>query len=246
MSRPQLADVRVRRAIAEAVDWKRINDTVYPRNRSVRRLRHLPAIVGRARRCRRTATIRPTRGACSAQAGWQPGADGVLHKGALALHLTIYATTGHQENEHSEVLIQSMLRAFGIDVVIRNYPGSLCSRRTVRSTPESTISNGRSRPTDPIRTTPATGTARSFRRTARTRRGSTIRSSTPRAAPRRAPSIPRPASGSTSARRSESASSSPPSSSAGRTNYTAMNADVKGYVPAAFVGDTWNAWEWSI
>ena len=29
MSRPLLADVRVRQAISEGVDWKRINDTIY-------------------------------------------------------------------------------------------------------------------------------------------------------------------------------------------------------------------------
>ena len=110
MSRPQLADVRVRRAIAEAVDWKRINDTVY---HGINRLAvsdifpeswaapHLPPYrydLGDAKRL-------------LADAGWRAGSDGMLHKGALAMHLTIYATTGHQENTESQVLIQSMLRA---------------------------------------------------------------------------------------------------------------------------------------
>ncbi len=40
------------------------------------------------------------------------------------MHLDIYATTGHQENTESQVLLQSMLRTVGIDVSIRNYPGS--------------------------------------------------------------------------------------------------------------------------
>ena len=48
----------------------------------------------------------------------------MLRRGAIPLRLTIYATTGHQENTQSQVLIQAMLRAVGIDVVIRNYPGS--------------------------------------------------------------------------------------------------------------------------
>ncbi len=48
MSRPQLADVRVRRAIAEAVDWKRLNDTDLSRHRPAGRLRHLSGVVGRA------------------------------------------------------------------------------------------------------------------------------------------------------------------------------------------------------
>ena len=59
-----------------------------------------------------------------AAAGWRPGPDGILRKGPLSMHLTIYATTGHQENTESQVLIQSMLREVGIDVAVRNYPGS--------------------------------------------------------------------------------------------------------------------------
>ena len=39
--------------------------------------------------------------------------------------LTLSATVGHQENEQSEVLMQSMLRAVGIDLAIRNYPANL-------------------------------------------------------------------------------------------------------------------------
>jgi ABC-type transport system substrate-binding protein len=31
-----------------------------------------------------------------------------------------------------------------------------------------------------------------------------------------------------------------------RMNYTAMNSDLKNYVPGAFIGDSWNAWEWRI
>jgi ABC-type transport system substrate-binding protein len=31
-----------------------------------------------------------------------------------------------------------------------------------------------------------------------------------------------------------------------QTNYTAMNHDLKHYVPAAFIGDSWNAWQWTI
>ena len=31
-----------------------------------------------------------------------------------------------------------------------------------------------------------------------------------------------------------------------RANVTAINADVRNYVPAAFIGDSWNAWQWNI
>jgi hypothetical protein len=31
-----------------------------------------------------------------------------------------------------------------------------------------------------------------------------------------------------------------------QTDYTAMNADLENYEPAAFIGDSWNAWQWRI
>jgi peptide/nickel transport system substrate-binding protein len=76
MSRPQLADVRVRRAIAEAIDWKRINDTVFhgfdrlavsdifPESWAAPSLPPYRYDVADARRL-------------LAQAGWRLGSDGV-------------------------------------------------------------------------------------------------------------------------------------------------------------------------
>ena len=245
VGRPQLADVRVRRAIAEAVDWRRINDTVF---HGIDRL----AVSDIFPQSWAAPALPPYRydpaGArrLLAQAGWQPGADGVLHKGALALRLTIYATTGHQENTDSQVLIQSMLRAAGIDVVIRNYPGSYLfamngplytgkydlewSIETNGPDPDNSGDwNGAFVPPrgantswldDPIVNATSSAAASTFDPAARKRlyqrEEERIRELVPAVF------------------------------FSWRTNYTAMNADVKGYVPAAFVGDSWNAWEWSI
>ena len=86
MSRPQLADVRVRRAIAEAVDWKRIEDTVFhgvdllavsdifPQSWAAPQLPQYAYDPDDAKRL-------------LAQAGWRPGSDGILRKGTLAMHL---------------------------------------------------------------------------------------------------------------------------------------------------------------
>jgi peptide/nickel transport system substrate-binding protein len=245
VARAQLADVRVRRAIAEAIDWKRINDTVF---HGIDRL----AVSDIFPQSWAAPALPPYRydpaGArrLLAQAGWQAGADGVLHNGPLALRLTIYATTGHQENTDSQVLIQSMLRAIGIDVVIRNYPGSYLfamngplytgkydlewSIETNGPDPDNSGDwNGAFIPPrgantswldDPIVNATSTAAASTFEPAVRKRlyqrEEERIRQLVPAVF------------------------------FSWRTNYTAMNADVKGYVPAAFVGDSWNSWEWSI
>jgi peptide/nickel transport system substrate-binding protein len=245
VSRPTLADLRVRRAIAEAIDWKRINDTVFhgfdqlaisdifPGSWAAPALppyRYDPADAKRL----------------LADAGWKVGPDGFLHKGPLAMHLTIYATTGHQENTESQVLIQSMLHAVGIDVAIRNYPGSYLfatdgplysgkydlewSIETNGPDPENSGDwNGAFIPpngantswlNDPIVNATSTAAAATFDQASRKalyqREEERIRQLVPAVF------------------------------FSWRTNYTAMNEDLKNYVPGAFIGDSWNAWQWSI
>ena len=245
VSRPQLADVRVRRAIAEAVDWKRINDTVF---HAIDRLAvsdifpqswAAPALPSY-----RYDPIDAKR--LLAQAGWTPASDGVLHKGALAMHLTIYATTGHQENTESQVLIQSMLRAVGIDLAVRNYPGSYLfamdgplytgkydlewSIETNGPDPDNSGDwNGAFIPPrgantswldDPIVNATSAAAAGTFdpaqRKRLYQREEERLRELVPAVF------------------------------FSWRMNYTAMNADVRNYIPAAFIGDSWNAWQWSI
>lgn len=245
MSRPELADVRVRRAISEAVDWRRIERSVfhsldhlavsdiYPDSWAAPRLPPYRYDPGDARRL-------------LAQAGWRMGTDGVLHKGSLAMHLTIYATTGHQENTQSQVLIQSMLRTVGIDVAIRNYPGSYLfamngplytgkydlewSIETNGPDPDNSGSwNAAFIPprgantswlNDPIVNETSSAAAATFdqakRATLYQREEERIRELVPAVF------------------------------FSWQTDYTAMNSDVRDYVPAAFIGDTWNAWQWRI
>lgn len=245
ISRPQLADVRVRRAIAEAVDWKRIEQKVF---HSLDRL----AVSDIFPESWAAPALSPYRydpadaKRLLAQAGWRLGPDGVLHKGALAMHVTIYATTGHQENSESQVLIQAMLRSVGIDVAVRNYPGSYLfamdgplytgkydlewSIETNGPDPENSGSwNGAFIPprgantswlNDPIVNETSAAAASTFdqaaRKTLYQREEERLRELVPAVF------------------------------FSWQTDYTAMNADVRNYIPAAFIGDTWNAWEWRI
>jgi peptide/nickel transport system substrate-binding protein len=245
VSRPQLADVRVRRALAEAVDWNRIERTVFhgldapavsdifPQSwaaPALPRYRYDPADAR----------------ALLARAGWRPARDGVLHKGPLAMHLTIYATTGHQENSESQVMIQSMLRDVGIDVSVRNYPASYLfamngplyggkydlewSIETNGPDPDNSGDwsgafippNGANTSwlNDPIVNRTSAAAASTFDARSRTalyqREEERIRELVPAVF------------------------------FSWQTNYTAMNHDLKHYVPAAFIGDSWNAWQWTI
>lgn len=245
LSRPLLRDIRVRRAISEAVDWKRINDTVY---HGINRLAisdifpeswaapSLPAYRYDPSDARRLL----------AQAGWTKRADGLLHDGDAAMHLTISATVGHQENEQSEVLIQSMLAPLGIDVQIRNYPGNLMFAQngplyTGKYDLEWSIDTNGADPDnagnwnaafippngantswldDPIVNATSAAAAATFdqakRKALYQREEERIRTLVPAVF------------------------------FTWEVGYTAMNDDVKNYVPAAFIGDTWNSWQWTI
>lgn len=245
LSRPLLRDVRVRQAIAEAVDWKRINDTVF---HAVDRL----AVSDIFPESWAAPTLPPYRydpanaKRLLAAAGWSPGPDGVLRKGSQTMHLAIYATTGHQENTESQVLIQSMLRAVGIDVAVRNYPGSYLfamdgplyagkydlewSIETNGPDPDNSGDwHGAFIPprgantswlNDPIVNATSAAAAATFDEAARKRlyqrEEERIRQVVPAVF------------------------------FSWRNNYTAMNTDLKNYVPGAFIGDSWNAWEWRI
>jgi peptide/nickel transport system substrate-binding protein len=120
---PILRDVRVRRAIAQAVDWDRMNATIYH------------GVHERA-----TSDIVPDSWAAPhiplwhfdpaaarqllAAAGWMPGPGGIRRKNGASLELVISSGTNRPASEAAEVQIQQQLHAVGIDLRIKNYPVS--------------------------------------------------------------------------------------------------------------------------
>jgi peptide/nickel transport system substrate-binding protein len=111
-ARPGLRDVRVRRAIAEGVDWDRINATVYHGYNE-----------------RATSDIPPDSWAAPDVPAfhYDPADARRLARAALGntrLHLVISATN-KPGNEQAELQMQQSLREFGIDLDIKNYPGSV-------------------------------------------------------------------------------------------------------------------------
>lgn len=245
-SRPPLDDVRVRRAIELAVNWKRINDTVYrginlpavsdifPKSWAAPNLVPYRYDLGRARRL-------------LDQAGWRhETGTAVRQRGGTALRLTISATLGHQENEESEVLIQSMLRDAGIDIQIRNYPANQMFAQNgplYRGTYQLEWSIDTNGP-DPDNAgnwngafIPPNGANTSWL-------NDSIVNATSAAAERTYDRAARKALYQREEQRLRELV--PAVFFSWERSYTAVNSDVKGYVPAAFIGDTWNAWQWSV
>ena len=245
VSRPNLRDVRVRRAIALAVDWNRIERTVY---HGLDRLAvsdifpeswAAPSLPAYEYRPALAAKLLD-------DAGWRRAAGGKRYRHGEPLTLTISATVGHQENEEAEVLIQSMLGNGGFDIRVRNYPANLFfaqagplytgkydmewSIDTNGPDPDNSGSwNGAFIPPngantswldDPIVNATSAAAERTFDRAKRKalyqREEQRLRDLVPAVF------------------------------FSWEGGYAAMNDDVKNYIPAAFIGDTWNAWEWKV
>ena len=122
-ARPALRDVRVRRAIAEAIDWERLRTTVYhgineratsdipPDSWAAPRIPAYPHDPADARRLLDAA-------------GFRVGPSGTRSDGTTPLALTISATS-KPGNAEAEVQMQQELHDVGIDLTIKNYPASL-------------------------------------------------------------------------------------------------------------------------
>jgi peptide/nickel transport system substrate-binding protein len=122
--KPTLNDVRVRRAIAEAVNWDRLNATVF-HGYNVRATSDiLPGSWA-------APSIPPFRFDLAAAkklldaAGWTPGPDGIRRRNGLRLAIDISTTPSKPANVQAEVQMQQDLKAAGIALQVRNYPTSL-------------------------------------------------------------------------------------------------------------------------
>jgi len=125
MKNPIFQDIRVRRAIHYAIDIQQIihkvtHDVQVPSDAEVSKLSwaynpnvmHYDYNLAKAR-------------ALLAQAGWQPGPDGILYKNGKQLAFNLSAVTGGATGEATVQLVQQQLREIGMDVKIKNYPAEL-------------------------------------------------------------------------------------------------------------------------
>ncbi|MFI5389473.1 MAG: ABC transporter substrate-binding protein, partial [Candidatus Eremiobacterales bacterium] len=245
VSRPILQDVRVRRAIAEAIDWKHINDTVYhgyndlavsdifPRSWAAPNIPRYPYDVADAKKL-------------LASAGWTPGANGILQKNGQPLHLQLTTGTNKLENQQAEEVIQQVLKTVGFDVEIKNYPVSLLFAQsgplyTGHYDMEWTVATNGPDPDNSgswaSKFIPPGGANTSWLNDPTVTRLALQAGATFDQAKRKA----------LYQQEEERIHALVPAVFFYWENsYTALNTDVKNYKPAAFILDSWNSWEWDI
>ncbi len=245
LQNPILADQRVRLAIAQGVDWKRINDTsyhgynqlaasdVFPLSWAAPNIPLYPYDPNGAKKL-------------LAQAGWTMGSDGWLHKGSQPLQLTISTGTNKQENIEAEVQVQSQLKPLGVNLQIRNYPVNVLFAPTgplytgkydiswtvsinAPDPDNSGLWNSKYAPphggntshlSDPIVDRTSTQALLTFDHAVRKK----LYQQEEERIHQLVPSV----------------------FFYWENEYTAANSDMKNLKPAAFVQDTWNAWDWQI
>ncbi len=122
-SKPALEDVRVRLALAEAIDWDRMNATIY-HGYNLRAVSDIPPDSWAAPKIPFYRHDPAEAAHLLDVAGWRRDSNGMRTKGGAALALTI-SSTNAPGNEQAEVSMQQQLKALGISLTIKNYPGSL-------------------------------------------------------------------------------------------------------------------------
>ena len=121
-SQPQLSDVRVRRAIAQAVDWDRINRTIY-HGYNIRAVSdELPTSWAAPKGITNYPFDLAAARKLLDAAGWKAGANGMRAKNGTPLAFSVSTTPSKPANVQAEVQMQQELKAVGIDLQIKNYP----------------------------------------------------------------------------------------------------------------------------
>jgi peptide/nickel transport system substrate-binding protein len=236
LSRPGLSDLRVREAIAEGIDWNHLNATVYHGYNTL-------AVSDIYPKSWAAPSLPPYRydpahaRALLAAAGYSP---------AHPLRLNIDATISAKSNEDAELVMQAALRPLGIVLSIRNYPGSVLFAQDgplYKGTYDlawSVYTNG----PDPDDVglwnsafIPPNGANTTWLRDPIVDRLSTAAASTFDQATRKR----------LYQQEAERLRQLVPNIFFyWETAYYGVSDHVTGFKPGAFIGDTWNAWEWNV
>ncbi|HTW84719.1 MAG TPA: peptide ABC transporter substrate-binding protein [Candidatus Sulfotelmatobacter sp.] len=244
-AKPQLSDPRVRLAIAEGVDWdwmlrtifhgydERAASDVVPTSWAAPPIKPWPYDPDAAKRLLDAA-------------GWTVGADGMRAKNGMPLAFSVSTTPAKQANVQAEVQMQQQLRTLGIALEIKNYPTNLLFAHdgpiyTGRYDSEFTIETNGPDPDNEgawsERFIPPVGANTSWLRDPIITQTSHAALLTYDRAKRRALYW-----------REEARIHQlvPAVFFYWQNQYAAVNSDLRGWRPATYFSDLWNAWEWRI
>lgn len=245
-AKPNLSDVRVRRAIAMAVDWDSINRTIY-HGYNIRAVSDVLPSSWAAPTGFTNDPYDPKRAAALLdEAGWKTGPDGRRYKNGRPFETSISTTPSKQANVQAEQVIQQQLKAVGLTMEIKNYPPSLLFSRegpvyTGKYDSEFTIATNAPDPDNEglwsATQIPPHGGNTSFVRDPIITQTSHDALLTFDRAKRKA-----------LYQREEQRIHDlvPVVYLYWQTSFSAINSDLKNYKPASYISDYWNCWEWTI
>ena len=120
---PALADRRVRKALAMAVDRKQISEKIYDGVWIPAFSDEHPSSPYHTDVGERELSYDPVRaGKLLTEAGWiDTDGDGIRDRGGVSLTLAISTTAGRRNRERTEVVLAEQYRAIGVELKIRNY-----------------------------------------------------------------------------------------------------------------------------
>ena len=124
-SKPVLSDARVRLAIGEAIDWDRINDTIYHGYNQRAATDIFPLSWAAPHGIAPIAHDVANAGRLLDAAGWKAGPNGTRARNGVPLAFSVSTTVSKQANIQAELQMQQELRAVGIALDIKNYPTSV-------------------------------------------------------------------------------------------------------------------------
>ena len=133
LDNPIMADIRVRRAIIQSIDRQTLVNRLYEGKVPVAHSILSPVEKSRDASVRQWKYDPAAARALLAEAGWKPGPDGILVKpDGTRLSLDLAHSSGIRVVELVGQVIQSQLKAVGIEIVIKSEPVRMLLGETVR------------------------------------------------------------------------------------------------------------------
>ena len=130
---PMLADKRVRQALQLGIDRKTLVSKIFGNKFEVADTFKHPTQFGWDASVKTYPYDPKAARALLAEAGYKPGADGILVNGkGEKLSLDLVSTSGNRIRELVEQVIQTQLKALGIEIVIKNEPARVMFGETLR------------------------------------------------------------------------------------------------------------------